>query len=306
MIFRQKHEPGHRGFSDFTRARVVLGGESLAALAEGLQSALRHLGGALREHRADSLSAAFPNLCRDAVEDLTERYRTLCDHYGMTASRNNRGVARERGDRGVARPSRARRRREGAPAELAGDARRRLRGDQRPGHLVLVFYTVPPRLIGHRLGVRVHDDRLELFLSGTHHLAVPRGRAGGTGRAHVVNHRHVIHSLKKKPLALANLVYRDALFPRSAYRRCFEAALERLGEHKACRLTVGLFALAHEENREAELAAEIDDILDEGRLPDPAGLKARFAPDPARMPRIDVATPPLAGYGALLGAGGAS
>ena len=78
-----------------------------------------------------------------------------------------------------------------------------------------VFYTVPSRLIGHRLGVRLYDDRLELFLSGTHHLTLPRGRAGATGpHAHVVNYRHVIHSLKKKPMALRNLVYRDALFPR--------------------------------------------------------------------------------------------
>ena len=169
-----------------------------------------------------------------------------------------------------------------------------------------VFYTVPSRLIGHRLGVRLYDDRLELFLSGTRHLTLPRGRPGKTGRVHVVNYRHVIHSLKRKPMALKNLVYRDALFPRGAYRRCFEVALERLTEREACRLTVNLLALAHEENCEAELAAEIDSVLDKGRLPNPADLKARFAPDPAQMPRIDVARPPLAGYGALLSAGGAS
>ena len=50
---------------------------------------------------------------------------------------------------------------------------------------------------------------------------------------HIVNYRHVIHSLKRKPMALLNLVYRDALFPRDAYRRCFEVALERLTEREA-------------------------------------------------------------------------
>ena len=83
-----------------------------------------------------------------------------------------------------------------------------------------VFYTVPSRLIGHRLGVRLYDDRLELFLSGTRHLTLPRGRPSKTGtHVHIVNYRHVIHSLKRKPMALLNLVYRDALFPRDAYRR---------------------------------------------------------------------------------------
>jgi hypothetical protein len=55
------------------------------------------LGGAPREHRSDSLSAAFRNLAADAREDLTRRYDALCAHYGMNPTRNNRGVAHENG-----------------------------------------------------------------------------------------------------------------------------------------------------------------------------------------------------------------
>src|SRR4029077_9171226 len=39
----------------------------------------------------------FCNLDRDAQEDLTRRYDELCAHYGMTATRNNPGVAHENG-----------------------------------------------------------------------------------------------------------------------------------------------------------------------------------------------------------------
>ena len=39
-----------------------------------------------------------------------------------------------------------------------------------------VFYTVPSRLIGHRLRVRLYDDRLECFLGGTLVLTLRRGR----------------------------------------------------------------------------------------------------------------------------------
>ena len=75
----------------------MLGGESFTALAEGLQDALWHLGGAPCEHRTDSLSAAFCNLGKDAVEDMTGRHRALCEHYGMEATRHNRGMAHENG-----------------------------------------------------------------------------------------------------------------------------------------------------------------------------------------------------------------
>ena len=126
VIFRQVHEPGRVGLPDFTdmaklsvtiagvtldhrlyhfrlaysgfeHAHVILGGESFVALAEGLQNALWAAGGAPREHRSDSLSAAFRNLAKDAREDLTRRYDALCADYGMEPTRNNRGVAHENG-----------------------------------------------------------------------------------------------------------------------------------------------------------------------------------------------------------------
>jgi len=126
VMFRQEHAPGQLGLSDFTdmgdlgvsiagvpldhrlyhfrlafsgfeHAHVVLGGESFVALAEGLQDALWALGGVPQQHRTDSLSAAFRNLDRDAREDLTRRYAQLIAHYGMTATRNNRGAAHENG-----------------------------------------------------------------------------------------------------------------------------------------------------------------------------------------------------------------
>lgn len=76
---------------------MILGGESYTALAEGLQEALWRLGGAPREHRTDSLSAAFKNLSRDEATDITCRYDALCKHYGMKATRNNRGAGHENG-----------------------------------------------------------------------------------------------------------------------------------------------------------------------------------------------------------------
>jgi len=76
-----------------------------------------------------------------------------------------------------------------------------------------VFYTVPSRLTGHHLRVHLYDDRLECFLGGTLVLPLPRGRrpAGALHNrtAHVVDYHHIIHSLRRKPMALFNLVYRE-------------------------------------------------------------------------------------------------
>jgi hypothetical protein len=53
-----------------------------------------------------------------------------------------------------------------------------------------VFYTVPSRLIGHRLRVRLYDARLDLFIGGTPLMTLLRGRADAAGKhAHVVDYR---------------------------------------------------------------------------------------------------------------------
>ena len=94
-------------------------------------------------------------------------------------------------------------------------------------------------------------------------------------------------------ISLLNLVYRDQLFPRDAYRLTFDRLLEKLPEKSACRLMVNLLALAHERGCEAELAALLEADLAASQLPDLTALRARFAPDPAALPEIVVHLTPL-------------
>ena len=58
-----------------------------------------------------------------------------------------------------------------------------------------------------------------------HHLAARAQRAANGKHGHVIDYRHVIHSLRRKPMALLNLVYRDQLFPRRVYALAFDALL---------------------------------------------------------------------------------
>jgi hypothetical protein len=160
-----------------------------------------------------------------------------------------------------------------------------------------VFYTVPSRLIGHWLNVRLYDDRLVCFLGSTEVLTLRRGRSPDhQRRGHVVDYRHIIHALRRKPMALLNLVYRDQLFPRPAFARAFEALLAGVGEKRACRTMVGLLALAHDRTCEAELAEAIAAELDAGRLPDLDRLRERFVPDPGSIPDVVVELGPLSLY----------
>ena len=125
-----------------------------------------------------------------------------------------------------------------------------------------VFYTVPSRLIGFRMRVRIYDDRLECFVGRRPALTLCRGRSHAEGRdGHVVDYRHVIHSLRRKPMALLNLVYRDVLFPLPAYRLAWEKLLADGDPRRACKSMVSLLALAHDRGCEAELAVALTEQM---------------------------------------------
>jgi hypothetical protein len=127
----------------------------------------------------------------------------------------------------------------------------------------------------------------------------------------VVDYRHVIHSLRRKPMALLNLVYRDALFPRPAYRLAWESLLADGDPRRACKSMVSLLALAHDRGCEAELAAALTEQMaapeaTRGAIIDVPALQARFARMPATMPDIVVNLPPVASYDLLLPSLGAA
>ena len=81
-------------------------------------------------------------------------------------------------------------------------------------------YSVPSRLIGETVRVRVFEDRLEVDFGGKPQLACERLR--GRHR-HRIDYRHVIWSLVRKPGAFARYVYREELFPSVVFRRAYDA-----------------------------------------------------------------------------------
>jgi hypothetical protein len=248
-----------------------------------IESAHAHLKTAIRDALLMRGSADFDDLAA---------YRRFVDE--VTGARNRRNAARIDAERAQLAP---------LPDRRTSDWEETIVTVTSTGGFTLrkVFYTVPSRLIGHRLRVRLFDDRLELFIGGTYLMTLPRGRAASSGKhGHVVDYRHVIHSLRRKPMALLGLVYRDRLFPRDAYRKTFDRLIERLPERAACRTMVELLALAHDRACEAELADILTDDLANDRLPDLPALRTRFAPDLAALPEVVVRLTPLADYDALL------
>ncbi|MCP4702033.1 MAG: IS21 family transposase [Gammaproteobacteria bacterium] len=375
VMFNQTHEPGVLGLSDFTtlknisitvqgqpfshilyhfrlacsgwcHVKVIHGGESFPALAEGLQNALQRLGGVPREHRSDSLAAAYKNLSQAGQDDLTERYNAFCQHYGMTATRNNPGKSHENGS--IESPhghlknriKQALLLRGSTEFKSVGAYQRCLDGivaginrgcqaklDSERPHLqilplnkavdyneltarvtsqstvnvALTVYSVPSRLIGENLRIHLYDDRFDAWLGCERVFTSPRVRAGkGKRRARCIDYRHMISSLKKKPMAFYRSQYRDDLLPDDNYLCIWQYFDEHPEPRQACKLMVGCLALAAEHDCENALAEHLLQRIREGQIPDLLSLRRCFGAPPPPQPAQQVQQHPPASYDALI------
>ena len=279
-----------------------------------------------------------------ASED--RRYRELCGHYRMRASRNNRGESHENGSiesrqgslkRSLEQALLLRGARDFAELQayeqFVAETVRRLnarcarawdseRASLRPlparrtsdfeeidarvskfgvFSAKSALYSVPSRLVGHRLKVRLHSTHLEAWLGGVKVFECQR-LYGSVENRHPkrIDWRHMLPSLKRKPGAFARWVLRDAMFPRSEYAHAWERISERLPERSACRLMVELLDLADRVNVVAELAGVLGELHERDELPNIDELRERFAPRPSLMPIVQVVMPSAALYDALL------
>ena len=306
-------------FSGWRYVLAIQGGESYAALAEGLQRALSRLGGCPQEHRTDSLSAAFDN--KD--DQLRTCYAALCDHYNMTATRNNKGISHENG--AIEAPHGSLKRRLSQALKVRNSAdfdsvdeyqqfiehvvtrlNRRVRSRLAVEQALLqalpdygfadytevavrvtrsatievrrVLYTVPSRLIGERLLIHLHHDRLRVFLGADLVVTLARVHARGQQRLRQVDYHHVIHALAAKPQAFRYSQLRDDLLPNDRYRQLWRTVDEQLAPRDACKWMVGVLRLAADYDCERALMDYLEAMLATGPVPTLKHLQARYLP----------------------------
>ena len=81
-------------------------------------------------------------------------------------------------------------------------------------------YSVPSRLMGEWVRVRIFEDRIEVRFADEIQLACER--LVGRNR-HRIDYRHMIWSLVRKPGAFARYVYREEMFPSVVFREAYDA-----------------------------------------------------------------------------------
>jgi len=90
-------------------------------------------------------------------------------------------------------------------------------------HVDSNIYTVPSRLIGEKVEVRLYVEHVEVWYAQKETERLPRLRGR---KKHRINYRHIIDWLVRKPGAFENYRYREDLFPTSRFRMAYDALRE--------------------------------------------------------------------------------
>ena len=157
-------------------------------------------------------------------------------------------------------------------------------------------YTVPSRLIGKEVQIRLYADWVEVYYKG--HQVERMERVHGEGEANV-NYRHVIGSLVRKPGAFARYRYREQLFPTMHFRLTYDALREWRGE----RADVEYVRILHlaATTMEATVDSALALLLETGESFDYGAVRELAEPAPTEAPRLTLsAMPDLKVYDALL------
>ena len=86
-----------------------------------------------------------------------------------------------------------------------------------------ITYSVPSRLIGEEIELRLLGSTLEIWYQG--HKVEEYPRLGGSHKARI-DYRHIIDWLIRKPGAFENYRYKDELYPTSIFRAAYDILKE--------------------------------------------------------------------------------
>ena len=320
VYFPQEHPPGREAQLDFThcnslgvtiggrryrhllfqlvlshsgwRYAEVVAGETFVALKQGLQNALWELGGAPQVIRSDNSSALTHEIKRSRGRALNDNYAEILEHYGLEATLINSGESHENG---VAEQAHYR-------LKDALDQALMLRGSR--DFDSAESYTVPSRLIGKEVQIRLYAERLEVYYKG--HLVERMERVRGEREANV-NYRHVIGSpgrgrgqaLVRKPGAFARYRFREQMFPTMTFRLAYDALKRWRGE----RADVEYVRILHlaATTMESTVDSALSLLLEAGEPFDYATVKELANPAPPRAPVLTLSgMPDLRVYDSLL------
>jgi hypothetical protein len=137
-----------------------------------------------------------------------------------------------------------------------------------------ITYSVPSRLIGEQVEVRLFGAHLEIWYQG--HKVEEYSRLAGSHKAKI-DYRHVIDWLVRKPGAFENYRYKDEMYPTSIFRAAYDILKENAPQ-RFIKEYLGILKAASQ-NGEARVEQVLKNLMNKEALSLEAVMEILAAPE---------------------------
>lgn len=146
-------------------------------------------------------------------------------------------------------------------------------------------YSVDSRLVGEQVNVRVYAEHLDVWYGQKHIERIPRLR--GEHR-HLINYRHVIDWLVRKPGAFEHYRWQEEMFPTIRFRMAYDSLKTHHVLSEAAKEYLQILDLAAKES-ETGVDTALRGLIDGGKRISAKGVQEILASGTEIPPVIDVA-----------------
>ena len=122
-------------------------------------------------------------------------------------------------------------------------------------------YSVPSNLSGHTITLHVYQNQIKVFLGSSFVFCFIRKYLDKGNSRYVINYKHVIHSLIKKPAAFRKCQYRNELLPNDCYRQIWVYLDQTENIKVAPKIMLRLLKLAADYNCENNLGFYVTNLI---------------------------------------------
>jgi hypothetical protein len=165
-----------------------------------------------------------------------------------------------------------------------------------------VIYSVPSRLIGLKLTLHLYHDRLVGFLGSQPVLTLERVHVPGSNairRARVIDYRHLVEGLRRKPRAFLNCTWQQDLLPNDEWRDLWSRLRCGGDLDDSARIMVEALYIAAQQDQEVAVANYLDKQLQQNTLT-LVGLQQHFESAATTPPIVRVQQHDLISYDQFL------
>ena len=157
-------------------------------------------------------------------------------------------------------------------------------------------YSVPSRLAGHTLTLHLYQHKIEGYLGGSRVIGVERKYRQTQKTRYVIDYRHIIHALVKKPRAFRFCQYRDELLPSDTYRHIWQYLDKTEPKDVAPKTMLRLLKLAADYDCEYALGEQVISIIQEKSTLNIQLIECHFNGNNPALPILNCEQHALADY----------